>query len=250
MTDRPDNKDEIIKKQYGIQPYAQREFPLSPEVRYHDYIAEEDVHLRDYINVILKRKSIVLTFFVAIVVTTTIFSFLMIPVYRSTVTVKIDDQTPSAFSIPGSSFYKVGKDYYQTQYELLKSRSLAEKVIKKLELDKNPYFLPAESKFSKATNVILKPVKSAAASFVSLFEADNDNNVASSSGKEELPTYLSGALTSRLEVMPVKDSQLLNITFESNNPELSMLITNVIADAYIEYDLESRIDSSRQSKDF
>jgi capsular exopolysaccharide synthesis family protein len=249
MADRPDNKGEIINKQYGIQPYTQREFPLTPEVRYNDYTSGEDVHLRDYINVILKRKSIVLTFFVAIVVTTTIFSFLMIPVYKSTVILKIGDETPSAYSAI-ASFAKVGKDYYQTQYELLKSRSLAEKVIKKLELDKNPDFLPAESKFSKATNVILEPVKSAAASFMSLFDSDDDKDVAHSSGKEAIPTYLSAALTSRIEVMPVKDSQLLTITFEANNPELSMLITNAIADAYVEYDLESRIDSSRQAKDF
>jgi capsular exopolysaccharide synthesis family protein len=250
MTGRPDNKDEIIKKQYGIQPYAQREFPLTPDIRYQDYAAEENIHLRDYLNVVLQRKWLVFTFFISVVITTTIVSFLMIPVYKSTVTIKIDDHTPSALSIPGFSFAKADKDYYTTQYELLKSRSLAEMVIKNLQLDKNPDFLPAESKFSKAKDAIFSPITRAASAFMSLFDSDKEKNAAGSSGQEEIPVYLSHALSSRLEVTPVKDSQLLTLSFEANDPELSMNVTNAIADAYIEYDLKSRIDSSKQAKDF
>ena len=87
--------------------------------------------------------------------------------------------------------------------------------------------------------------------FASLFTSKEDNPASASSRKEEeIPVYLSSALIARLEVTPVKDSQLVKVTFESNYPEISMLVTNAIADAYIEYDLESRIDATRQAKVF
>ncbi len=243
--DNTDNKGDVIKKQYSIQPYAHPEFPTS-EIRYQDNGSGENIHLRDYLSVILKRKWIIIAFFICVVVTTTILSFLMVPVYQSTITIKIDKQNPDALSVPGLEFSRPGTDYYTTQYELLKSRSLAEKVIKKLALDKNSNFLPVQSIFSKATDLILVPIKNFASYFASLFTSEEDKPASGSTRKkEEIPVYLSNALISRLEVTPVKDSQLVKVTFESNDPEISMLVTNAIADAYIEYDLESRIDASR-----
>ncbi|MDH4231114.1 MAG: polysaccharide biosynthesis tyrosine autokinase [Nitrospirota bacterium] len=251
MTDKPDNNGDIIKKQYGIQPYTQRDLPLTPDIRYNDYAAEEDVHLRDYLNVVLKRKWIVVTFFISVVITATIISFLMVPLYQSTVTLKISNQNPDALSVPGLPFSNTNaKDFYTTQYELLKSRSLAEMVIKKLELDKNPDFLPLESKLSKAADRLTKPITKAASSFMSLFEPADNEGPSKSSDKEEIPVYLSHALTSRLEINPVKDSQLVNVSFESNDPEITVDVTNALAETYIEYDLKSRIDSSRQAKEF
>lgn len=248
--DNTGNKGDIIKKQYSIQPYTRPEF-LTSGIGYQDNGPEENIHLRDYLSVILKRKGIIITFFICVVVTTTILSFLMVPVYQSTITIKIDKQNPDALSIPGLQFSRPGTDYYTTQYELLKSRSLAEKVIKKLALDKNSNFLPSESRFSKAANLIQVPIKNASSYIASFFTSEGDKPAsASTRKKEEIPVYLSNALINRLQVTPVKDSQLVRVTFESNDPEISMLVTNAIADAYIEYDLESRIDASRQAKIF
>jgi hypothetical protein len=64
--DNTDNNNS--KKQYPVLPYTQREFPLSPEIRYPGYGMggpSEDVHLRDYLYVILKRKWIVFAFFIS-----------------------------------------------------------------------------------------------------------------------------------------------------------------------------------------
>jgi polysaccharide biosynthesis transport protein len=244
------NNNDSAKNQYDIQPYSQREFPVNPEVRYPEIIVEDSIHLRDYLQVVLKRKWIVFGFLSCVVLTTMLLSFLMVPVYRSSVVIKIDKQNPEAVSIPGVQTFKPGRDYYTTQYELLKSRRLAEKVIKKLDLDKNPRFLPLDSKLSRAADVIFYPVKKVSSFFKSFFSSKPGESVARSSEKREVPLYLSNLLISRLEITPIKDSQLVKLTFESNDPEISMLVTNAVADAYIEYDMESRIDASRQSKEF
>ena len=247
MIDKNENNDNLIKKPYNIQPYNYTERHLAAEIRYPNTGQEENIHLRDYMSVILKRRKIILAFFISVVVTTTIISLLMVPAYQSSVTIKINNQNPDVFSIPGLPFSKPGSDYYTTQYELLKSRSLAEKVIIKLNLDKNPDFLPVVNIFSKALDAIVSPISSA---FSSLFNL-KDDRPASAPGKQKgIPTHLSNALISRVEVTPVKDSQLVKVSFEANTPELSMAVTNALAYAYIEYDLESRIDASRQAKAF
>src|SRR3990172_3030565 len=98
------NSADDSRNRYDILPYTQRNFPLSSEIRYPGYASadtEENVHLRDYFRVVLKRKWIVLAFFISVVVTTTIFTSLAVPVYQSTVTIKIDSQNPSTLSLPG-----------------------------------------------------------------------------------------------------------------------------------------------------
>jgi len=256
---KAENNDNATKNQYSIQPYTHRELPLTSEIRYPRYDFSEDltenVHLRDYISVVLKRKWTVLAFFISIVVATTILSFLMVPVYKTSVIIKIANQNPDALSIPGVAISRPGSDFYATQYELMKSRSLAEKVISKLALDKNPKFLPVESIFSKAEDMILKPIQRAFSSLTSLFSSadrpdSRDKPSGMIPGKETIPVYLSNALISRLDVAPVKDSELVKVSFEANYPDISMLVTNTIAEAYIEYDLESRIDATKQAKTF
>src|SRR4030067_3470532 len=154
-----DKKDEGegIRRQYGLKPYDPRDSSPSPYIRYLDYEPEEEVHLRDYLSVILKRKWIVLTFFISVVVTTAILTFMATPLYKSTVVIKIDKESHNVLSFKG---IQTGStvDSYETQYEILKSRILAEKVIKMLSLDKNSDFMPPKSTLSEVKDALLAPV--------------------------------------------------------------------------------------------
>ena len=245
-----DNRD----RQYDVKPYESQNYPPPQYVRYVESKPEEDVHLRDYLGVILKRKWIVLSFFASVLVTTVIFTAMMIPVYKSTVVIKIDKQNPDV--IPYKSLIDVSGDEFETQQEILKSRALAERVIRKLNLDKSSRFMPVESRLSTVLSAITDPVKSVIISAMS-FVTDNGEkkHTDPAVGKnapptEAIPVYLSSALIGRLEVAPVKNSELLKITFSSNHPEISMTVANAVADEYISYDLDSRVDAGRQAKEF
>lgn len=253
-----DNRDEGegIRRQYGLKPYDPRDSSPSPYIRYLDNEPEEEVHVRDYLSVILKRKWIVLTFFISVVVTTAILTFMATPLYKSTVVIKIDKESPNVLSFKG---IQTGStvDSYETQYEILKSRSLAEKVIKKLDLDKNSDFMPVESKLSEVRNALLAPIMNAVTAVTSVFTFSDSKDrskkapaIQSQAVQEEIPLYLSGALLSRLEVTPVKNSQLVKVSFLSHNQELSVNVANAMAKAYIDYDLDSRIDASKEAREF
>ena len=181
--DTMNHKDDGPNRQYGIQPYTHREFHPGRDITPYPYAPAdepENVHLRDYLHVVLKRKWIVLAFLISAVVTTTILSFLMPSVYKSSTIIKIDDQNPNVLTTPGAQLLRTGPDFYTTQYELLKSRTLAEKVIKKLNLAGNKRFLPVENIFSRAMNAVLSPIKKAFSSVTSLFKSKEQADSASS----------------------------------------------------------------------
>ena len=256
------NDRDDMKQQYGLQPYDQKDSLPSPYIRYPDPEShQEEAHLRDYLNVIVKRKWIVLIFFISVVITTIILTSMMTPLYQATVVMKIDKGGGSGILPFGGVVAGSMGDTIDTQYEILKSRSLAERVVKKLNLDKNSDFLPVSSKLDRIRNVLFSPIERAVSAVSNIFSSPDQDRpkgapaaqgqvVQHQATQEEVPLYLSGSILSRLTVVPVKMTQLVKVSFLSHNPELSMDVANAVADAYIDYDLESRIDASREAKDF
>jgi succinoglycan biosynthesis transport protein ExoP len=246
------NKDDDIRHQYEIKKYEQGNFPLSTHIEYPNFKVEEEVHMMDYLNVILKRKWIVLIFLISVFVTVIILTSMMTPLYKSSAVLKIEKENPNVLSFK-DVVSSPDANYYSTQYEILKSRNLAERVIRQLSLDKNNDFMPVESKLDKIKRIIsdntigiLLNLFSFTDSKNSVKEKPNNNPPV----KDEIPNYLSSALIGRLEIQPVKNSQLVNVSFISHNPELSMNVANAVAETYIAFDLESRVDASKDARDF
>jgi len=50
---------------------------------------EKDAHLRDYLDVILRKKWTVIVFLITVVITGTLATFLMTPLYRATTTIQL-----------------------------------------------------------------------------------------------------------------------------------------------------------------
>ena len=108
-------------------------------------ILHEEINIRDYWRVILKRRWIIITFFLVVVTTVAIHSLTMTPVYRATSKILIERANPNIlttqelFAISPS-----GQDFYQTQYKILESRSLAYDVVKRLNLAQYSKVKPEE----------------------------------------------------------------------------------------------------------
>ena len=76
-----------------------------------------------------------------VTVLTILVVFSMKPVYRATATLMIESQQANVVSIEEVyGLDKSNSEYYLTQFEIIKSRKLAEKVVKKLNLQDHPEF--------------------------------------------------------------------------------------------------------------
>ncbi|MBA7563116.1 hypothetical protein ES708_04769 [subsurface metagenome] len=94
-------------------------------------IQEEEIDLREYINVLLKRKSIIILIFLIAVITAAIVSYFVLqPVYEANVVIAV-----SKPKIKNSLVDEISLEGYKS---LIKDIEIEEELIRKLNLDKSP----------------------------------------------------------------------------------------------------------------
>ncbi len=198
---------------------------------------EEEIHLRDYLAVILKRKWTIIVCFAVLVTTVTIGSFKMEPVYKATCQVLIERENPNVVNIQEVMAIDASStDYYQTQYEILKSKDLAEMVIEHLNLANNKEFNP-EPKIGLGT--IIGTIKGAISNIFFGTEEEGE--------KVDKKNQLIKAYLGRLKIEPIRNSRLVNINFEAHNPKLAAHIANTHAKLYIDQTLERKFSASQEA---
>ncbi len=203
---------------------------------------DKEVNLRDYWKVIQKRKWTIIAFFLIVVVTTAVATFTMRPIYRSTVTIQINKENPQIVDFKEVfAVNTMDMDYYQTQYKILESRSLAKRVIHDLKLYEHPeFFSQPETPFQRWRSEVLSSI-----STLFLKKESGAENKSVESRKE---TFLISSFLKRLKVEPIRNSRLVKIHFDSYYPELSMQVSNAIATNYIQQNLENRFVTTEQAR--
>lgn len=232
-----ERKERDSKDGFDVEPYREGGHPLSTKIRSLEAGAEEDMHLRDYLGVLLRRKWIVTVFFVSVVVTVTISSFMMRPLYKSEVTIRIDKEDPNVLTF--KDIYQLERaevDYYQTQYKTLKSRNMARRVIKKLNLEEGAEFMPERSALAHLRDAVwgLLPMGGPSPDAFGVQDGVKAATV--------------DAFIKRLEVNPLEKSRLVNVSFLSYDPGLAKTTANTIADTYIEFNIESKLDATKKAR--
>ena len=162
----------------------------------------ENIHLKDYIHVLRRRRGIVVLFFITTVLVVSVASFIMTPIYRSTATLLIDVESPDVLTASGmvaleSQNYYTYKEYYESQQEIITSRSIARKVFDEFKLGET-------KKYSKEkTNLIKKFLREARASLsrFRLEETGKYTNVV-----DPIKKFMK-----TISVEPVRDTRLLKL---------------------------------------
>src|SRR5258706_13568107 len=102
---------------------------------------EDTLHARDFLPIILKRKWTILIIFAMSALFSMVMTSLAPPVYRASTTIQIERYSPRVFDYKDLTPLDPNddnQDFYQTNYELLKSRSLAERAVEEIGLRKSP----------------------------------------------------------------------------------------------------------------
>jgi uncharacterized protein involved in exopolysaccharide biosynthesis len=149
-----------------ISPYRRTPYPL-PHTDERDILLQEEeaTNLRDYWMVILKYRWTIVGFVLPIILIAAVSLWWTTPLYVATATLHIENRSPNVVGVP-EAFTPGGvtlDQYYQTQLNLLKSRSLAARVIRDLGLDHDPRFeTNAEDLLSWVKSHVRRGLKSVA----------------------------------------------------------------------------------------
>ncbi len=207
---------------------------------------EEEIHLRDYWRVVMKYRWTIFTLFTIIVVTVAISTFKMTPIYKATAQILIDRENPNILSIEEViSLDSRDTNYYQTQYKLLQSRSLAKAVINKLNLANHKEFKGEEKEGPLAS--IINSIKDSIKTFIySLIPAGTESTTPISAeelkAKEE--SKLINAFLGNLQIEPTRNSNLVDHSFLAKDPALAAKVSNTLAAQYIERNLQLKNDAA------
>ena len=182
------------------------------------------VTLRQYLYMVLKRKWLILGVALVFFVLGGVRVLLQTPLYSATVRIQIEREpvkiVEGGMALPPEE----GPDFLRTQYELLKSQSMAERVVSMLHLNED------ESLF--------KPRGVSALGLLS---------GALSSSKRELPSlaareaWAAGIVHGSVQVLPVPGSRLVDVTYIDPSPARAQQIANGYADAFVASSLDKRI---------
>jgi len=199
---------------------------------------EEEINLRDYLQVVLRRKWIIIAFFVVSVTLVAIISFKSTPIYKTSVQVLIDKENPNVVSFEEvMSMDGVDSTFIQTQLKIIGSRTLARRVIKSLNLKNSPEFKSDEKSKGLSISGLLS----------SLLKKESSKDKSLKTDKIDEDSGLVSGYLSRLKVEPIRNSRLVNISFEGAHPDIIKTIANRHAREYIEKNLEMRFAASQDA---
>ena len=205
---------------------------------------EEKIDIRDYLRVIMKRRWTVITFFAILVITVAIHTFTATPMYEATTRLIIDKENPNVVSIQEvMAIDASGTDYYQTQYKIIESRTVAREVIRRLHLEESEEFFPREK--DDLISNLKRSIKETAMfwkdSVVSLLRTEREAITPEESEGFEPDSPLVSKFIDRIDVNPIRNSRLVDVGFQAKDPVLAAKIVNALAKAYIDQNLETKL---------
>ena len=204
-----------------------------------DLSPEESPRLLDYWHVILKRRWAVLTCLLIIFSTVAIGTFKEKRVYAGKILIEINPEEPRVLNF--QQIAQAGQSwdlqsYRETQYRILKSRSLAERVVRDLRLYQYPEFYQSHSYFGLVSK---NPEKIPSAS------DPNPPDPNSSAYRNSVGNFMGSVV-----VNPVERSNLVEVSFYSQSPELAARITNQLGEDYIDQNLQVRWNEALKASEW
>ena len=198
---------------------------------------QDELHLRNYIRIIRKRQWIIITFFVIVVASVTISSFLQTPVYKSTARVLIEKENPNVLSFKEVlALDTADTDYYQTQYTILRSRTLAKEVLQRVGLLEQAMQEPSK-------NFSLRGLLSEILEALRLRTPLSPEAQVRVREEFAINTFLNSTIT----IEPIKGSRLVDVGARSTDSEMAARIANTLIEVYIQQNLDAKLAVSKDA---
>jgi len=206
--------------------------PHQPEI--------ESLDLVRYWRAIARNKWRILALVLLVGLIATLYAYSLPPIYRATATLMVEGSRTKGVTMDDLYVAYNGstRDYYLTQFEIIKSREFAERLVRVMGLSKHPEFDP---------NKAPKPWYSA---LVPGFGTSTPDAPAAPASAVETEDRVVNDVMARTSLQPVCNTQLVKVSYDSGDPELAARIPNTLATIYIVADLESRAEATRRSTQF
>lgn len=189
--------------------------------------AEPSIDLREYWNIVLKRKWTVIAVFLFVVTLVVVYTLRQVKIYEARASMIIEPYAPQVLGnvrevyALGADSYWSNKEYYETQYKVITSRTVSAKIVQQLHLEGNKEFLGIDKLPPEEQKLTL----------------------------DDPPDYVE-MVRGMLEVEPVKDSRTVYVKARHRYPKWAQRLANAAVNAYIEYNQQTRRQVTVEAADW
>jgi polysaccharide biosynthesis transport protein len=191
-----------------------------------------------YVRIVTKYRWLIAGCVLTAVLLAALLTFTLTPIYRATSSLQIDREAMNIVKIDGVQPEEAqgGLEFFQTQYELLASRSLAERVVSTLGL-------ATDASFNTETTSFVTFLRQLVTGGGGATEAEAAATVD--------PTRLATERLMRsLSVVPVRGSRIVKINIDHPDAAVTERIANGYAEVFIADNLDRRFEATSYARKF
>lgn len=213
--------DKLQRLTQALEPTFRKQGPqtIAPTYSVEEPDLAEGQALRDYWKIVHSHRWLLATTVLLGLLAAGGYNYVVTPTYRATATLQIDREQPGAGQVGDRDVREPMEqpDYLETQYKVLKSRTLSRQVIDQLGMSER-------------------------------------RELAYSLEPEELADYAGEThpvvveeFQERLTIRPSKGTRLVDVSYESIDRELAAEVVNTLSDAFIEHNLQARWNATQKA---
>jgi capsular exopolysaccharide synthesis family protein len=243
------DKSESSQPRLRMEHSGSHEEQRAASTAYHpqdDGARDREFHLLDYARVLYKRRGTALTAFVIVMLSVGVYTLTATPIYEGRVQVLIEKELTNVVDFKQVfEQNQITDDYYQTQYKILQSRTLARQTIDALKLWDHPAFSAKSDNSFSLRKVIAAPGIWLAGWFKRSEPSEHPQADETNAQSNTIDRFLS-----QLTVAPIRNSRLVDIRFRSPDAAMAANVANALAKEYIGQNLEFKFVSSKEASDW
>ncbi|MFC2166822.1 GumC family protein [Acidobacteriota bacterium] len=209
--------------------------------------AKKEIDLFDFLQIAQKRKWIIIATVMIMVVIGGVYTFTRTPLYRAQARILLD--TPASTIMNMDELFApsyASEGYLSTQLKLLQSRTIAERVARKLKLADRPEV----HRLNQKKETLIKTIKDFVVRWVVPREKEPEGGVTQEQREEDPHSKYAWVVGQGLGIQQDEDTKIVNIFFTSSQPSLASDIANTIIQEFIDFVVELRYDATRQASEF
>ena len=246
------NSDTIIdggSRKSARMPVSFNDNLPATEIQKHFYKwqEKEEISLHDYLDVIVRRKWLILTFLLLVFLSALIFTLTATKIYKAMATIEVNQASPQVTKFEEVLGSEVkAREFYETQVELIGSKTLIGRIIDKLNLIEHPVIV--RTLYGDGKPGAIDHIKKFIISILPGYKDKAGDSVFSEEilKQQKLVDYLE----ENIEASPSKKSMLIYVSFSSPDPELSQVVVNSLVNEFIGRKMEQKLEASSIARDF
>ena len=200
----------------------------------------DEIDLLAYWHILLKRRRLIARILTGALALALLITITTQPLYRAEALMQVEKEGPPIVATQGAMPYYDGWDpeFLNTQYALLRSRALAERVANELSVSAETLETLNDRSWLDRVMALLRPAP----------QAEEADAVAAPRSSDAVLAQATGVIQGGLTVSPVAESRLVNLRFDSPDPAFSVRVVNAVSEAFIASTIERRMGTTTYAK--